>query len=557
MIRRFSLALALWVAGGVVLCGCATGHRAGWRGGASRWPVVARVDAQMESHARYADGVIHEARGDLEAAMDSFTAAARAMPDDEELILDVSRRFLQYKHPERALPILTNAAARSNVSAEVLVRLGVVYAELGQLDRALAVNEKAVRKDPSLFAAQQSLVAGQLQNKQPEQALRTLAAAAVTPGVDAEYLLGVAELYSGIGMVLPAQRTNIAARTRELLLRAARLNPTNTFTRLKLADGLNRLGETAMAAEKYAAVVETLGENPAARAAVRLKLADLYLREGDRGRAAGQLEALLRDEPTHAQAQYILGTLAFESGRMEQAAECFGRTMLLNPAFEPAYYDLASAQLNLNKPAEAFLTLEKARERFQQTFLIEYLTGLTYAHRKDYAGAIKHYTAAEAVARTAETKRLTHTFFFQLGVAHERHGNFDTAAGYFEQCLALAPNFAEAQNYLGYLWAERGTNLDRAHELIERAVKAEPENEAYLDSLAWVLFKLGKPAEALDPMLRALKHAEKPDATLYDHLGDIQAALGDMNAAREAWHKALEIEPNETIRKKLESAAPK
>jgi Flp pilus assembly protein TadD len=58
-------------------------------------------------------------------------------------------------------------------------------------------------------------------------------------------------------------------------------------------------------------------------------------------------------------------------------------------------------------------------------------------------------------------------------------------------------------------------------------------------------------------MLRALKFAEKPDPTLYDHLGDIHAALGEPDQAREAWRKSLELEPNDAIRKKLESAAPK
>jgi Flp pilus assembly protein TadD len=72
-----------------------------------------------------------------------------------------------------------------------------------------------------------------------------------------------------------------------------------------------------------------------------------------------------------------------------------------------------------------------------------------------------------------------------------------------------------------------------------------------------VLFKLGKPREALEPMERALGKIEEPDPTLYDHLGDIHAALGELDMAREAWRKSLEIEPNEAIRKKLDAASPK
>jgi tetratricopeptide (TPR) repeat protein len=557
MMRPIYLWFALLVVSGMALCGCAKVHRTGWRGAKSRWPATAKPDPQMESHARYADGVIHEMKGELEAAMDSFTEAAAKDPDDEDLAQDVTRRFFQYKHPERAVAVLTNAVARPHASGELFARLGFIYAQLGKPDLALAANQKAVRKDPGLLGAQRSLYFGYLQNKQEAEALKVLDNATRTPGANAEYLIGVAELYSNFGILVPAQRTNANARARELLARAAGLNPTNTTTRLKLADGFSLLGESANAIEGYVALIETLRDNPPLRNAVRAKLGELHFRNRDRPRATEQFDAILRDDPANVQANFVLGSLAFDDKRMNQAADYFSRTILLNPGFEQAYYDLVSAQLNLDRAGEALATLEKARRRFQPNFLIEYLTGVTYAQRKDYAEAIKYYTAAETVARATETNRLTHSFYYQLGVACERSGDFPTAVGHFEKCLALSPDYAEAQNYLGYMWVERGVNLDRARELIDKAVKTEPDNAAFLDSLGWVLFKLGKPREALDPMLRALKSSEKPDPTLYDHLGDIHAALGEPDKAREAWRKSLELEPSDAIRKKLDSGAPK
>src|SRR5262249_33805914 len=122
---------------------------------------------------------------------------------------------------------------------------------------------------------------------------------------------------------------------------------------------------------------------------------------------------------------------------------------------------------------------------------------------------------------------------------------------YFEKTLKLAPESAEAMNYLGYMWAEHGKKLDRARELIEKAVKAEPKNAAYLDSLAWVLFKLNKPQEALPQALKAIEFSEEPDPTVYDHLGDIYAALNQVEKAREAWKKSVSLEPNEEVKKKL------
>jgi Flp pilus assembly protein TadD len=72
-----------------------------------------------------------------------------------------------------------------------------------------------------------------------------------------------------------------------------------------------------------------------------------------------------------------------------------------------------------------------------------------------------------------------------------------------------------------------------------------------------VLFKLDQPKEALPYALQAAELTEKPDATLYDHLGDIYAALKQPEQAREAWRKSVSVEPNEEVRKKLEGSGAK
>ena len=170
---------------------------------------------------------------------------------------------------------------------------------------------------------------------------------------------------------------------------------------------------------------------------------------------------------------------------------------------------------------------------------------------KDYTNALKFLTAAEIIARAKETNRMNEELFFHLGAAYERNHQFKEAETYFRKCLELSPEFPEALNYLGYMWAERGENLKEAHEMIEKAVKLEPKNAAFLDSLGWVLFRLDQPHDALKWIQKAIEHAEEPDATLFDHLGDILAALKQQEQAREAWQKAYAIEPSDQIQRKL------
>jgi tetratricopeptide (TPR) repeat protein len=82
-------------------------------------------------------------------------------------------------------------------------------------------------------------------------------------------------------------------------------------------------------------------------------------------------------------------------------------------------------------------------------------------------------------------------------------------------------------------------------------LKNDPNNAAYLDSMAWALLKLDQPKPALDYILKAIQFSEEEDATIYDHLGDIYARLGQPDKAREAWRKSVSLEPNEQVQKKL------
>jgi tetratricopeptide (TPR) repeat protein len=372
--------------------------------------------------------------------------------------------------------------------------------------------------------------------------------------VDGEFLIGLSELYINLGLQAPAQKDASRAKALAVLRRAQQAKPGNPQLRMKLADGLDLLGDWQGAAKLYLELMKELPESPVIRGRMRAKLAELYLQNSDHQRAVEQLEAMKREDPTNPLIYYYLGSIAFEDRKLEEAAENFSKAVLLNPEFEQAYYDLASAQINRNQTSDALATLAKAREKFGQNspkFVLEFLTGVALSRQKAYAEAVTHYTAAEVIAAASEPKRLDRQFYFQAGAACERKGDYAQAEKYFDKCLELAPDFAEALNYSGYMWAEQGMRLDLARQRIEKALKLEPKNGAYLDSLGWVLFKLNQPKAALEYLLKAASSLEEPDATVYDHLGDVYAALNQPEQAQDAWRKSLALEPSEAVRRKL------
>lgn len=507
----------------------------------------------IDAHAHYAAGVVHEINLEPESALEDYYNAAMLDPTNQALVLDVAQQFLQAKRPDKALDLLNRAASNSSASSSVFAELGFVYSKLGRTNEAIAAGQSAIRRDPRSLAGYQSLFLEYIQNRQIPQIWNMLDDAFRVKGTDAEFLVGLAELYFHLGIESPPQKAKTNERALATLQRAAKLKPTDLRQKLRLADGFNLLGKTEDAARLYEEIVQQLPENSPQFDSVRAKLADIYLHNHDTKRAAEQLEAIVRDNPTDAQTYYILGGIAYDGTNYTKAAEYFKNAILFSPDFESAYYNLATAFMGADKPASALETLDKAHRRFPQNFTGEYLSGMAYNQQKDYTNALKHFTAAEVVAKNSSPDRLTDAFYFQLGATYERIGDYTQAEKYFLNSLQLDPNSSETLNYLGYMWAEHGLKLDKAKDLISKALKAEPKNAAYLDSMAWVLYKLDQPKPALDYELKAIQFSEEEDATVYDHLGDIYHALGKQDKARQAWSKSVSLEANDEVRKKLES----
>jgi len=100
------------------------------------------------------------------------------------------------------------------------------------------------------------------------------------------------------------------------------------------------------------------------------------------------------------------------------------------------------------------------------------------------------------------------------------------------------PKNAPVLNYYGYMLGDLGIRLDEAEALVQKALKEDPYNGAYLDSLGWIYFKENK-LNASESTLRKAVERERHDATIHAHLGDLYAKLGRSDLAAAEWEKSL------------------
>lgn len=148
-----------------------------------------------------------------------------------------------------------------------------------------------------------------------------------------------------------------------------------------------------------------------------------------------------------------------------------------------------------------------------------------------------------------------------LASAQESSGDFAAAEATLREILRQTPGNPIALNNLGYYLLERNQKMDEALKLIEQAVKIDPTNPSYLDSLGWAYYKLGRYAEAEKYLKNAARRSGGDSATIFEHLGDVYHKQNKTELARSAWQKALNLasdaEDANRLKAKLSGKFPK
>jgi tetratricopeptide (TPR) repeat protein len=170
-----------------------------------------------------------------------------------------------------------------------------------------------------------------------------------------------------------------------------------------------------------------------------------------------------------------------------------------------------------------------------------------------YQRAKRYKDAGEALSQAKAVEPRNLAVLFQLGAVLERQKLHDAAEAEFRAALQVQPDSAPTLNYLGYMNADRGVKVDEAVKLIQRAVEIDPENGAYLDSLGWALYRLGRYPEAEESLRKAVAK-QGNNAVILDHMGDVLEKRGAKREALEYWKKALagEDEDGELDRPRVE-----
>jgi tetratricopeptide (TPR) repeat protein len=251
--------------------------------------------------------------------------------------------------------------------------------------------------------------------------------------------------------------------------------------------------------------------------------------------AISTLENTLDANPTFYRGYLRIAELYERERQWDSAARAYERAQQLNPRASALTARRAGALINAGKASEARAILERtlalAKPEAQDAVQL-YLLAEAQRATKDLPAA--EATAQKLLARNPADVRGLHVMSLIL----QDKGDSKGAEKMLRDLIAQDGDDATALNSLGYMLAERGEKLDEAVELLQRAVKIEPDNPSYLDSLGWAYFQQGRLDLADGPLTRAA--AKLTDSSVVqDHLGDLRLKQQRLADAIAAWERAL------------------
>ena len=499
-------------------------------------------------------GRLYRLSTDLSKAESELNAAIKIDPSSEEAVTTLAMLYTDEGDTAKALKVLSSIPDSAR-SAKLYAALGAAYEQRKDYKSAIDAYKHAIVLDRDNLDAIRGLAENLLNDGQLDAALEQYKVIADSNPEDAQTYVRIAEIYRrqakydlalenlkradtlvpdtmdvpySMAAVYQAQgRYDDAIKIlQDLLKKTEKSNEiaTSQADRNNRAIFIERLGMIYREQENYTAAVDTFRK---------------MLTLGDENARSGYQEII----DTYRDAkQWPQATAAAKEAVQKLPNDRDLRMVLDAQLADMGDFDQAVADIRGMLKGEA-----EDRDVYVRL-------GIIYTRAKRWNDAEQALARAEQLSTKPEDKGYVN---FLRGDLYQRQKSFDQADTEFRKVLASTsptdPQAAATLNYLGYMNADRGVKLEESLNFIKQALSFEPNNGAYLDSLGWAYFKLGKYDLAEETLNKAAVHMGS-DPTVQEHLGDLYQKTGRLKLAAAHWDRSVQ-EWNKTVPAEQDSEA--
>ena len=498
-------------------------------------------------------GRLYRLNGDTQKAENELKTAVKIDPTSEEAVTTLAILYTDEGDTNHALQILSSIPDTGR-SAKLYAALGATYEQRKDYKSAIDAYKHAIVLDRDNLDAIRGLAENLMNDGQTEAALDQYKVIADANPEDAQTYLRMAEIYRRQGKydtalenlkkadtivpdsmevpynmaaVYEAQgRYDEAVKLLQDLLKKTEKSETSASQadRNNRAIFVERLGMVYRDQENYTSAVETfrkmLALGPDNARTGYQEIIDTYREAKQWPQATAAAKEAVQKLPDDRDLRMVLDSQLADTGEADKALADVRTLLKGGPEDREVYLRLAIMNTRVKRWTDAEDDLAKA----------------------------------EQLSAKADDKAYVS---FLRGDLLQRQKKFDEAEAEFKKVLnevaPTDPQSAATLNYLGYMNADRGVKLDESLQYVKQALSLEPNSGAYLDSLGWVYYKLGKYDLAEENLNKAVLHMSS-DPTVQEHLGDLYQKTGRLKLAAAHWDRAVQ-EWNKTVPAEVDGEA--
>lgn len=444
----------------------------------------------------------------IDEAVKQYQILSQKNPHNIDLLYNLAGTQLYSGKYEEALKTYNKLEAEVGISEEISLQKQKIYIKLNNIEKAAEELTKLSNHFPDETKYQGYLADMYLVNNMPDKAF---------------------EIYKKI----------------------LEKDPNDPYSHLALYEYYKNKGEK----EKASQEIKQVFENKEFNIDTKMQILLTYYAESESKTEIKQdaydlSKLLIQAHPDDAKAYTIYADFLYRDKKMDGAKENYLKAIELDSSRFALWSQVMFIESEMQDFDGMLIHSKMALELFPNQPLFYFFYGASNIQKKNYQEAIDYLVIGKDFV--VSNPPLLAQFYANLGDSYYRIKDHKNSDKYYEKALEIEPNNIYVLNNYSYYLSLRGENLDRAEALSLKANEIEPNQPNYEDTYAWILYKQGKYVAAKEWLEKAVENGGNSNAVILEHLGDVNAKLGNIDKALELWNKAkLAGETSELIDKKI------
>ena len=433
-----------------------------------------------------------------EGATKTYAALIKEVPNSGNYLFNLADLYLAQNKLSEALSALDQAEKEFGQVDEISFKKQQIYLKQNKLDLALAEGEKLIKANPS----------------------------------EPRYVLAQAEMYAS------NNRLPDAVRVAQQALRA---DPDNAQAHMILADVYRQQNQPTESSQQ----LRLAFASPSLDIDERVRILVGYIKQlpspkEDVNQLARDLAAAtVKAYPKDAKSYAVAGDIQTLTDHKKEALNTYLQALRYDNSKFQIWQQVVLIDAELNQTDSLLVHSDRALELFPNQASLWFYNGMAHLLKKQPQKGVKALEHGRKLV--ANNTELLAQFDSQLGDAYHELRDFAKSDAAYEAALVSDPNNVQVLNNYSYFLSLRGEKLDKAKQMSGKVVKQFPENDTYLDTYAWVLYKQKDYAGARAALEKAVQKTK--DASVFEHYGDVLYQLGEKDRAVAEWQRARKAGP--------------